>query len=162
MDFIKFIREDVSFFFSLEEENISFSFPLIILLITFISIPRHTRHPSGIALGRLSLNLAYPNHFLTSSPPNSLSKILSSLLPTSTYLSLSIPKLNNLLTRIAPRNKDENLESGSLQVCENTVVVVDLRDVKEGVLGDSGQSCHLLSSFSFLRIKVLILLLILM
>lgn len=101
---------------------------------------RHTRHPSGIALGRLSLNLAYPNHFIsTTTPKKILSEILASLLPTSTYLPLSIPILNNLFTRISPRNKDEILEAGALQVGDGTTVVVDLRDVKEGVLGDGGQ-----------------------
>lgn len=103
-----------------------------------MSIDRHTRHATGLPLGPLTLNLAYPNHFKSPSPPTILSQILNNLTPKSIYIPLSIPILNNLNFRIAPRNKDENLESGSLQVGEGTVVVVDFRGVDEGVLGDGG------------------------
>ncbi|GAA6056399.1 hypothetical protein JCM3770_000683 [Rhodotorula araucariae] len=93
----------------------------------------HTRHATGMALGSLSVNLALPSSF-----PTSLTSAISSVVPTSASLDLSIPTLNNSKTRFAPRSRDENLESGRLQLANGTAVVVDLRGVGEGKLEDIG------------------------
>ncbi|KAI5479566.1 hypothetical protein MNV49_003303 [Pseudohyphozyma bogoriensis] len=93
----------------------------------------HTRHPTGVALGSLSLNLALPAQ--TEAP---VSSVLSTLLPALASLDLSIPFLNDAKTRLAPRNRDENLESGSLQLPDGTAVVVDTRGIGEGKLEDAG------------------------
>jgi hypothetical protein len=94
----------------------------------------HTRHPSGALLGSLSLNLSLPSHASASA----LLPILSSLVPHLASLPLSIPLLNNLNTRMAPKEKNEDLQSGVLQLSRGTVVLVDMRGVGEGVLGDGG------------------------
>jgi hypothetical protein len=96
----------------------------------------HTRHATGMALGSLSLNLALPDS-LTSSV-SSFTATLSSLLPRLTSLDLSIPSLNDPKTRLAPRSRDESLESGQLQLAAGTAVVVDLTKIGEGKLEDTG------------------------
>ncbi|KAM0754043.1 hypothetical protein T439DRAFT_378137 [Meredithblackwellia eburnea MCA 4105] len=93
----------------------------------------HTRNASGATLGSLSLNLALPAG-LTST----LSTVLPTLVPKSTSLQLSIPFLNNVKTRIAPRSRDEFLESGALQLSPGTSVLVDARGIGEGKLEDAG------------------------
>ncbi|CDR48017.1 hypothetical protein NBRC10512_002616 [Rhodotorula toruloides] len=93
----------------------------------------HTRHATGMALGSLSLNLALPDSF-----PTSLPQTLASLVPTSTTLDLSIASLNDKNNRLAPRSRDESLESGRLQLASGTAVVVDLRGIGEGKLEDTG------------------------
>lgn len=98
-----------------------------------LCICSHTHHTTGLALGSLSLNLALPREFSTS-----LSPILSSLVPLLSTLDLSIPILNSPSTRLAPRNRDENLESGRLQLAPGTVVLVDMRAIGEGKLEDAG------------------------
>ncbi|BGP38039.1 hypothetical protein JCM10450v2_001972 [Rhodotorula kratochvilovae] len=93
----------------------------------------HTRHATGMALGSLSVNLALPDSFSTS-----LATAISSLVPTSASLDLSIGSLNDSKTRFAPRSRDENLDSGRLQLANGTAVVVDLRGIGEGKLEDTG------------------------
>jgi len=93
----------------------------------------HTRHATGMALGSLSLNLALPDAFSTSLPAT-----IASLVPTASSLDLSIASLNDSKTRLAPRSRDENLESGRLQLANGTAVVVDLRGIGEGKLEDTG------------------------
>lgn len=93
----------------------------------------HTRHATGMALGSLSLNLALPDSFATALP-----ETIASLVPTSTTLDLSIASLNDKKTRIAPRSRDESLDSGRLQLANGTAVVVDLRGIGEGKLEDTG------------------------
>lgn len=88
-----------------------------------------------MALGSLSLNLALPTSFTTS-----IDSIISSLVPKTTSLELSIPKLNDPKTKMAPRNRDENLESGALQLSPGTSVLVDMRGIGEGKLADTGES----------------------
>lgn len=88
-----------------------------------------------MALGSLSLNLALPDSF-----PTSLPQTLASLVPTSTTLDLSIASLNDKNNRLAPRSRDESLESGRLQLASGTAVVVDLRGIGEGKLEDTGAS----------------------
>lgn len=58
-------------------------------------------------------------------------------------LELSIPFLNNAGTRIAPRSRNENLESGALQLSPGTVAVVDTRGIGEGKLEDAGSAAVL-------------------
>lgn len=94
----------------------------------------HTRHPTGMALGSLSLNLALPTAFAATVAP-----IISSLVPRTTALDLTIPVLNDPKLRMAPRNRDENLESGALQLANGTSVLVDMRGIGEGKLGDTGE-----------------------
>lgn len=58
---------------------------------------------------------------------------------------MSIEKLNAVgegALRMAPRQRagEENLEAGVLQLSKGTGVVVDLRGVGEGKLGDAGTS----------------------
>lgn len=104
-----------------------------VLLMNSLVTRSHTRHPTGIALGSLSLNLSLPAQFTTT-----LVAILTTLLPTLSCLELSIPLLNDIQTRMAPRNREENLESGALQLASGTTVVVDTRGIGEGKLGDAG------------------------
>lgn len=87
-----------------------------------------------MALGSLSLNLALPASFTASLAP-----IISSLVPKTTSLNLSIPKLNDIKAKMAPRNRDENLESGALQLSTGTAVLVDMRGIGEGKLEDAGE-----------------------
>lgn len=87
-----------------------------------------------MALGSLSLNLALPSSFAASIAP-----ILSSLVPKTTSLNLTIPVLNDIKAKIAPRNRDENLESGALQLSTGTAVLVDMRGIGEGKLEDAGE-----------------------
>lgn len=94
----------------------------------------HTRHPTGIALGTLSLNLALPPTLF----PVQLLPIISTLLPRVVDLAISIPFLNDQTTKIVPRNRDESLESGVLQLALGTMVVVDLCTLGEGKLVDAG------------------------
>lgn len=91
-----------------------------------------------MALGSLSLNLALPDAFSTAA----FSSILDSLLPAVTSLDLSIATLNDAKTRLAPRSRDESLESGALQLPTGTAVLVDLLSIGEGKLGDTGASFH--------------------
>ncbi|GAA5978846.1 hypothetical protein JCM11641_003584 [Rhodosporidiobolus odoratus] len=93
----------------------------------------HTRHVTGMALGSLSLNLAFPDNF-----SSSLSSAISAIVPKFAALDLSIASLNDKSTRLAPRSRDESLESGSLQLANGTAVLVDLRMIKEGKLEDTG------------------------
>ncbi|BGP30158.1 hypothetical protein JCM10296v2_001910 [Rhodotorula toruloides] len=93
----------------------------------------HTRHATGMALGSLSLNLALPDSFTTT-----LSQTIASLIPACTTLDLSIASLNDKNTRLAPRSRDESLESGRLQLASGTAVVVDMRGIGEGKLEDTG------------------------
>ncbi|ORY61928.1 mini-chromosome maintenance replisome factor-domain-containing protein [Leucosporidium creatinivorum] len=102
---------------------------LLLALLTRI----HTRHPTGMALGSLSLNLALPSSFAATIAP-----IISSLVPKTTSLNLTIPVLNDIKNRMAPRNRDENLESGALQLSTGTAVLVDMRGIGEGKLEDAG------------------------
>jgi hypothetical protein len=44
------------------------------------------------------------------------------------------------MTKMAPRNRDESLESGALQLSSGTAVVVDMRGIGEGKLADAGRS----------------------
>lgn len=99
----------------------------------------HTRHPSGVALGALSLNLSLPPTLSCA-----LGQTLSTLLPRLSELPLSIPLLNSPKTSLAPRNRNENLESGALQLADGTTVLVDMRGVGEGKLEDRGMSSLLL------------------
>lgn len=103
----------------------------------------HTRHPTGISLGSLSLNLSLPTTSTgslstTSAATSSLETILSLLLPKLSSLALSIPTLNALTTHLIPQNKNENLESGSLQLSDETMLLINMIGVGEGVLGDWG------------------------
>ncbi|GAA5888198.1 hypothetical protein JCM6882_000317 [Rhodosporidiobolus microsporus] len=93
----------------------------------------HTRHATGLALGSLSLNLALPDAF-----SSSLASTLSSLVPSLATLELSVASLNDKSTRLAPRSRDESLESGQLQLASGTAVVVDLTKIGEGKLEDTG------------------------
>ncbi|GAA5929302.1 hypothetical protein JCM3775_002304 [Rhodotorula graminis] len=93
----------------------------------------HARHATGMALGSLSVNLALPDAFSTSLP-----SAIASLVPRATSLDLSIALLNDVKTRLAPRSRDENLDSGRLQLVNGTAVVVDLRGIGEGKLEDTG------------------------
>ncbi|GAA5835425.1 hypothetical protein JCM9279_004537 [Rhodotorula babjevae] len=93
----------------------------------------HTRHATGMALGSLSVNLALPDAFSTSLPST-----IASLVPRTASLDLSIASLNDVKTRLAPRSRDENLDSGRLQLASGTAVVVDLRGIGEGKLEDTG------------------------
>lgn len=97
------------------------------------SLSSHTRHPTGLALGSLALNLSLPRNFATD-----LAARLATVLPALTTVDLSIPILNSPDTRLAPRNRDENLESGRLQLGPGTAVVVDMRAIGEGTLADGG------------------------
>lgn len=65
--------------------------------------------------------------------------VLSSLVEKISSLELSIPFLNDTATRMGPRNREENLESGCLQLTDGTVVLVDVRGVGEGKLFDTGE-----------------------
>ncbi|GAA5975722.1 hypothetical protein JCM21900_006293 [Sporobolomyces salmonicolor] len=93
----------------------------------------HTRHATGLALGALSLNLALPPSFSTD-----LSTKLASLVPALAILNPTIASLNDFKTRMAPRSRDESLESGQLQLAGGTVVLVDMRGIAEGKLEDTG------------------------
>ncbi|CEQ39904.1 SPOSA6832_01455 [Sporobolomyces salmonicolor] len=93
----------------------------------------HTRHATGLALGALSLNLALPPSFSTD-----LSTKLASLVPALAILNPTIASLNDSKTRMAPRSRDESLESGQLQLAGGTVVLVDMRGLAEGKLEDTG------------------------
>lgn len=102
----------------------------------------HTRHPTGISLGSLSLNLSFPipspttPFSVASTSSTALHSILSTLLPKLSHLPLSIPLLNSPTTRLVPQNKNENLESGALQLSNDTLLFIDMVGVGEGVLGD--------------------------
>ena len=85
-------------------------------------------------MGHLSLNLALPAQL--DAP---LKQILSSILPLLVELNITIPYLNDAKTKVAPRSRDESLESGLLQLAAGTMVVVDMRDIGEGKLVDTGQ-----------------------
>ncbi|GAA5833275.1 hypothetical protein JCM11251_005191 [Rhodosporidiobolus azoricus] len=102
---------------------------VLLALVTRI----HTRHATGMALGSLSLNLALPDSFSSSLPTT-----LSSLVPSLANLEFSIASLNDKATRLAPRSRDESLESGQLQLAQGTAVVVDLTKIGEGKLEDTG------------------------
>ncbi|GAA6026949.1 hypothetical protein JCM8097_005989 [Rhodosporidiobolus ruineniae] len=93
----------------------------------------HTRHATGMALGSLALNLALPASFTSS-----LSSLLPTLVPSFAKLDLSITSLNDKQTRLAPRSRDESLESGKLQLPSGTAVLVDLTQIGEGKLEDTG------------------------
>jgi len=91
-----------------------------------------------MALGSLSLNLALPSSFAASIAP-----IISSLVPKTTSLNLTIPVLNDIKAKMAPRDRDENLESGALQLSTGTAVLVDMRGIGEGMLEDAGELAEL-------------------
>ncbi|GAA5900559.1 uncharacterized protein JCM6883_002882 [Sporobolomyces salmoneus] len=99
----------------------------------------HTRHATGLALGSLSLNLAFPLQS-TSSPSSSssLAPLLSSLLPSFAPLAPTITSLNDPSTRFSPRSRDETLDSGFLQLSRGTNVLIDLINLGEGKLNDTG------------------------
>lgn len=86
-----------------------------------------------MALGSLSLNLAF-----SQATETDIAERISSLVPTSASLDLSIETLNDSKTRMAPRNRDETLDAGRLQLANGTAVVVDLRKIGEGKLEDTG------------------------
>lgn len=94
----------------------------------------HTRHPAGMALGSMSLNLALPADF-----DLQLNSVFSSIVPRLASIELSIPVLNDIQMRMAPRSRDETLDSGALQLAQGTTVLVDLRGIKEGKLEDAGE-----------------------
>lgn len=88
-----------------------------------------------MALGSMSLNLAVPNGSAIDLTP-----VLASLVPTLSAIDLSIPILNSHQTRMAPRSRDEVLDSGALQLTKGTTVLVDMRGIGEGKLEDAGES----------------------
>ena len=138
MGLVRASREDVSTAPSLRTQT---PLPLKLTRSSFSTLS-HTRHPTGLALGSLSLNLALPHNFTTD-----LAARLASLLPAFTALDLSIPALNDPATRLAPRSRDENLESGRLQLAPHSAVLVDLRGVGEGRLEDGGvRNLHALAT----------------
>lgn len=103
----------------------------------------------------MSLNLALPSDFNTN-----LNTIIASLTPRFAEVDLSIPMLNNQKTRVAPRNRDENLESGWLQLPSGTRCLIDMRGITEGKLDDNGKldqtqvaSCVLIRTSSARRAK---------
>lgn len=61
--------------------------------------------------------------------------LLKLLLPAVVYVPLSIDFLNK--TRLAPTFKDEDLESGVLQLASGTTVLVSDSGIAEGVLNES-------------------------
>ncbi|SCV69116.1 BQ2448_2136 [Microbotryum intermedium] len=99
----------------------------------------HLRHPTGLALGSLSLNLAYPLGTIPSNTSENLTKLISSLVPRSTNLSITIPILNSpTSTPLAPRTIEESLHTGALQLPSHTLVVVDTLSIGQGQLIDTG------------------------
>ena len=62
--------------------------------------------------------------------------VLSTLLPTTIHIPLSIALLNE--SKFVPKSRDENLHSGALQLSPGTTVVVSDGAVSEGVLQNGG------------------------
>lgn len=87
-----------------------------------------------MALGSMSLNLAFP-----ANSKAQLATLISSIVPRLSLIELSIPLLNNVHMRMAPRSRDETLDSGALQLSKGTTVLVDLRGINEGRLEDAGE-----------------------
>ncbi|KAK4053744.1 hypothetical protein OIV83_001400 [Microbotryomycetes sp. JL201] len=102
---------------------------LLLALLTRV----HTRHATGLPLGAMSLNLALPAGF-----QDATVEILSSIVPRLSKMNLSIPVLNDIKTRMAPRSTDAGLDSGALQLPNGTRVIVDMRGITEGKLDDRG------------------------
>ncbi|SCZ97665.1 BZ3500_MvSof-1268-A1-R1_Chr4-3g07350 [Microbotryum saponariae] len=98
----------------------------------------HLRHPTGLALGSLSLNLAYPLGTIAPDTSEHLIQFISSLVPRSTHLSITIPILNSSSTPLAPRTIEESLHAGALQLASNTLVLVDTLSIGQGQLVDTG------------------------
>lgn len=72
----------------------------------------------------------------TPQPPQpvepSILSALRLLVPAVVHIPLSIPLLND--SRLAPISKDEDLQSGALQLPEDTVVIVTDSEVSEGTV----------------------------
>ncbi|KDE08024.1 hypothetical protein MVLG_01726 [Microbotryum lychnidis-dioicae p1A1 Lamole] len=99
----------------------------------------HLRHPTGLALGSLSLNLAYPLGTIAPDTSEHLIQFISTLVPRSTHLSITIPILNSpSSTPLAPRTIEESLHAGALQLASNTLVLVDTLSIGQGQLVDTG------------------------
>lgn len=82
----------------------------------------------------MSLNLA----FKTGADTDLASK-LRSVLTNLLAFDLSIAKLNDPKFQMAPASRNEQLDSGLLQVPDGTNVLVDLRGMGEGELKDHGR-----------------------
>jgi hypothetical protein len=72
--------------------------------------------------------------------------VLESLLPASVQVPLSIDFLN--LTPFTPTSKDDDLNSGVLQLPEGTAIVITDANVSEGTLGDRKYTSTFFRSFS--------------
>ncbi|GAA5941819.1 uncharacterized protein JCM15063_000785 [Sporobolomyces koalae] len=99
----------------------------------------HTRHATGLALGSLSVNLSFPIGAASASTgPDPLTRVLSTLVPALASISPTITSLNDPSTRFSPRSRDETLDAGQLQLPRGTNVVLDLQQLGEGKLNDTG------------------------
>lgn len=87
--------------------------PVLPLTVTLASIPLHTPQPPQPV-------------------EPSIISALRLLVPAVVHLPLSIPLLND--SRLAPISKDEDLQSGALQLPEDTVVIVTDSEVSEGTV----------------------------
>ncbi|KAK4058932.1 hypothetical protein OIO90_000378 [Microbotryomycetes sp. JL221] len=102
---------------------------LLLALLTRV----HTRHVTGLPLGAMSLNLALPTDF-----KDNIHNILNSIVPRLSLIELSISMLNKIETKIIPKSRNENLDSGVLQLPVGTRCLIDTRGITEGKLDDNG------------------------
>lgn len=94
----------------------------------------HTR-THGLALGAMPLNLIYKQD-ASSSQPTALAKLLSTLLPRTITIPLTVQSLNS--RALFPISQEDSLHAGSLQLAPSTMVLLDSSKMDEGQLNSMG------------------------
>ncbi|KAA1069552.1 hypothetical protein PGT21_028018 [Puccinia graminis f. sp. tritici] len=101
-------------------------------LLASIAAKIHTRL-NGFTIGALPLNLIYQDD---SDSASCLSEVLSSILPRSLMIPLTIVSLNQ--APLFPVSNESSLHSGPLQLSPDTTLVIDSRKMSEGQLNSMG------------------------
>ncbi|CAH7688209.1 putative alanine racemase-domain-containing protein [Phakopsora pachyrhizi] len=89
---------------------------------------------AGITVGALPLNLIYDED--SDPEPSSLSNFLSSIIPQSSTIPLTVSTLNERV--LFPVSDQGSLQSGALQLGPGTLLFIDSSNMKEGQLNSIG------------------------
>jgi len=101
-------------------------------LLASLAAKIHTRL-DGFTIGALPLNLIYQDDPDSAS---SLPHVLSSILPRSLTIPLTVPTLNE--APLFPVSNESSLHSGPLQLSPGTTLLIDSRKMAEGQLNSMG------------------------